>query len=72
MEFLTAGQLAQSLNVKRGTVYRWANEGTMPAVRLGNVWRFPKSEIEAWIESNRVKKSTTNNVEDLHVIGMKP
>ena len=31
----------------------WAQEGTLPAFRLGRLWRFRRAEIDAWLESHR-------------------
>ncbi len=48
-ELLTARQLQELLNVDRTTIYRMANSGKIPAVRVGNQWRFPREAIEMWL-----------------------
>ncbi len=48
-ELLTARQLQELLNVDRTTIYRMANSGKLPAVRVGNQWRFPREAIEMWL-----------------------
>ncbi len=45
--FLTKHQAAELLGVTHFTVTRWAREGTIPAKRIGNGWRFPLSKLEA-------------------------
>lgn len=50
---LTAGEVARLLSVSRGTVYRWADEGTMPSVRLGaTVVRFDRGAVLEWLEGH--------------------
>jgi excisionase family DNA binding protein len=35
------------------TIYMWAQNGKVPAFKLGASWRFRKSEIDAWLETQR-------------------
>jgi excisionase family DNA binding protein len=35
------------------TVYRLIKAGKIPAVRVGRQWRFRKTDIDAWLESQR-------------------
>lgn len=47
---LTAGEVASILRVHKVTVYRWAEEGTLKAVRIGNdTVRFRREDIDAMI-----------------------
>jgi PTS system nitrogen regulatory IIA component len=46
-------EVANYLRVKESTVYTWAQEGILPAFRLGRLWRFRRAEIDAWLESHR-------------------
>ena len=49
---LTVKQVAEYLQLKQSTVYTWAQEGKIPAVKVGRSWQFNQSEIERWIEEN--------------------
>ncbi|QCR39662.1 hypothetical protein C1N74_03955 [Microbacterium sp. SGAir0570] len=40
-----AGELARILNVSTDTTYRWARSGVIPALKIGNRWRFIVSEV---------------------------
>jgi len=33
-------EVADFLQVKESTIYTWAQEGTLPAFRVGRLWRF--------------------------------
>lgn len=44
-ELLTLEELAAFLKVSRDTVYRMAQKGKIPAVKVGNQWRFAQAEV---------------------------
>jgi len=52
-EWLTAGEAAQHLKVKRRTLLQWVREGKVPAHKLSGtqryVYRFLKSELDAML-----------------------
>lgn len=50
---LTVKELADELQLARDTVYRKANDGTIPGIKLGGAWRFYLSEV---VEACRPKK----------------
>jgi excisionase family DNA binding protein len=43
---LTARQVQGMLGVDRSTVYRMAEDGRIPGLKVGRQWRFPPEEIE--------------------------
>ena len=45
--FLTTREVQDLINVDRSTVYRMAEDGRLPAVKVGRQWRFPADRIEA-------------------------
>lgn len=49
--FLTTEEVLEYLQVNLRTVYRLIKAGKLPAVRVGRQWRFRKSDIDAWLES---------------------
>ena len=50
---MTLEEVACFLRLNKSTVYRLARDGTLPAWKLGNVWRFKKEAIESWIVSSQ-------------------
>jgi excisionase family DNA binding protein len=50
-EYLTTRQLEKILHVDRTTIYRMADDKRVPAVKVGNQWRFPRREIESWLKT---------------------
>jgi len=44
---LSARQVQMILHIDRSTVYRMAEDGRLPAVKVGRQWRFPEARIAA-------------------------
>lgn len=55
--FLTTEEVLGYLQVNLRTVYRLIKAGRIPAVRVGRQWRFRKSDIDAWLDSQRPRAS---------------
>lgn len=54
-ELLTTKELQEVLHVDRTTIYRMAESGRIPALKVGNQWRFPRQQIDQWLQrSNAV------------------
>ena len=51
-ELLTPEDLTKTLKVERTTLYRWARQGVIPAIKVGKYWRFRESDVEAALNSN--------------------
>lgn len=49
--YLTVKEVAQYLGMKASTVYTWVPE--MPHYRVGNLIRFRKEDVDAWMETKR-------------------
>ncbi|HBG60564.1 MAG: hypothetical protein A2243_04675 [Omnitrophica WOR_2 bacterium RIFOXYA2_FULL_38_17] len=48
-------QVAEYLGVHVSTVYKYAQEGTIPAFKIGSDWRFTKKHIDKWIDESMSK-----------------
>jgi excisionase family DNA binding protein len=59
-KLLTIEQIAEKLQISDTTLYKLARSGKIPAIKVGNQWRFKMEDIDRWLESqkvtNRVKK----------------
>jgi two-component system, cell cycle sensor histidine kinase and response regulator CckA len=51
--FLTTEEVLEYLQVNLRTVYRLIKAGKIPAVRVGRQWRFRKTDIDGWLDSQR-------------------
>jgi len=56
--FLTTEEVLEYLQVNLRTVYRLIKAGKIPAVRVGRQWRFRKRDIDAWLDSQRMRSGS--------------
>ena len=49
MTFLTTKDLQDLIRVDKSTIYRMAEDGRIPAVKVGRQWRFPSEAVAAWL-----------------------
>ena len=56
-EIMTAADLAVYLSFSKNWIYRKAEAGEIPGVRIGNRWRFKKSVIDEWMEGKVLGES---------------
>ena len=49
-EILTLEEVALYLRLKPQTIYKWAQEKRIPAVKLGKEWRFRRSILDRWLD----------------------
>ena len=50
-ELLTAKQVQEHLQVDRTTIYRMLKDGRLQGVKVGQQWRFPRSEVEGIVSA---------------------
>ena len=49
VDLLTSKELQAILQVDRTTIYRMADSGRLPAIKIGGQWRFPRQQIHQWL-----------------------
>jgi len=54
-EILTLKEVAEYLKLAEKTAYRLAADGKLPGFKVGGSWRFKESDIEKWIEEQKIK-----------------
>jgi len=50
LDLMTVEEVARYLRLKPQTIYKWAQEKRIPAVKLGKEWRFRKRIIDEWLD----------------------
>ncbi|MGE6482087.1 methylation-associated defense system helix-turn-helix domain-containing protein MAD1 [Psychrobacter namhaensis] len=48
-EVLTIKEVAEYLKVNERTIYRLAASNELPGFRVGNAWRFKRSDLDTWV-----------------------
>jgi excisionase family DNA binding protein len=51
-EIMTIEEVAKYLKLKPQTIYTWAQNGKIPAAKLGKEWRFKKTVIDKWFNQH--------------------
>jgi excisionase family DNA binding protein len=54
-DLMTTRQLQEVLKVDRTTIYRIVKRGELNAIRVGNQWRFPRHEVESWLNEHALQ-----------------
>lgn len=49
--WLSVEEIAEHLGVSKDTVYTWTSRKSMPAHRVGRLWKFQKSEVDQWVKA---------------------
>lgn len=43
--------IARHLGVSKETIHRWLKRRSIPAHRMGKLWKFKPSEVDAWVQN---------------------
>jgi nitrogen PTS system EIIA component len=54
---LNVRDAARLLNVSEKTIYRWINQGSLPAYRVNEQYRFNRAELLEWATSRKINVS---------------
>jgi PTS system nitrogen regulatory IIA component len=66
-QLMSIKELADYLKVNVTTIYLWSQRGQIPAMKVGNLWRYRRSDIEDWLNAQRnqpVKQEAATRVSD--------
>ena len=55
--WLSVEDIAKHLGISKETIYRWLERKTIPAYRMGRLWKFKASEVDQWV----MRDATTDN-----------
>jgi excisionase family DNA binding protein len=54
--WLTVKEVAQYLKLSTDLIYKLAQQGRIPASKVGAAWRFKKEKIDRWMDSNEKRR----------------
>lgn len=49
-------EITEYLGVSRDTVLNWIEKRNMPATKIGRLWKFKISEVEAWVKAGNARE----------------
>jgi len=58
--WLSVDEIGKYLGVSSDTIYRWIDRYSMPAHRMGRLWKFKKEQVDAWVEAGGAAGSEKN------------
>lgn len=58
-EVLDLRQAAAYLQISDDTLYKYASDGSIPAFKLGNRWRFKRSMLDGWMSQQVFERQNT-------------
>ena len=48
--WLSVDEIAAHLGVNPDTIYKWITRKSMPAHKVGRLWKFMASEVDQWVK----------------------
>lgn len=57
---MTIAEVAEYLRLGEATIYRLAQEGKIPGIKVGRSWRFKKGIIDAWFRTKEQHSNYTD------------
>lgn len=58
--WVSVDQIAEHLGVTRDSIYRWIDRKSLPAHRVGRLWKFKVSEVDDWVRAGGADDATGN------------
>lgn len=56
--WLSAKEVSEYLGVGRSTIYKWIERHELPAHKAGRLWKFRRSEVDAWLTAAKTTPRT--------------
>ena len=53
---MTIAELSKYLKISRSTLYKLAQEGKLPAQKVGRHWRFRRDAVDAWLKQQPTER----------------
>lgn len=47
--WVSVDRVAAHLGIAKDTVYHWIDSKNLPAQRIGRLWKFKLSDVDAWV-----------------------
>jgi len=60
--WVSVEEVAKHLGVARDSVYRWIESRGLPAHKVGRIWKFKLSQVDAWVEAGGAKADDDGEV----------
>ena len=61
--WLSVIEIADHLGVSKETIYRHLERGSIPAHRIGKLWKFKPSEVDKWMSEGGASRESESGKE---------
>ncbi len=62
--WVSIDDVAEHLGVTKLSVYRWIEKRSLPATKVGKLWKLKLSEVEAWMRDRNGKSPVRDRADD--------
>lgn len=60
--WVSVEEVAQHLGVTRDSIYRWIEHKSLPAHRIGRLWKFKLTEVDDWVRKDGAAEGNETKV----------
>lgn len=60
--WVSVDRIAEHLSVTRDSIYRWIDRKSLPAHRVGRLWKFQVSEVDEWVRMGGAAEDSDSRV----------
>lgn len=57
--WVSVDELAKHLGVAKDSIYRWIETKSLPAHKIGRLWKFKLSEVDTWVRDGGATPAQT-------------
>jgi excisionase family DNA binding protein len=57
--WVSVEDVAEHLGVVKDSIYRWIENRGLPAQKIGRLWKFKLSEVDAWVRAGGAIEAPT-------------
>ena len=62
--WLSVDEIAAHLGVNPDTIYKWITRKKMPGHKVGRLWKFLASEVDAWVKGGHAREDVSADTPD--------
>jgi excisionase family DNA binding protein len=62
IQWMSTQEAARRLGITTRTLYRFVDEGELPAYKMGRVFRLKRSDVDEFIERSRIQPGTLEHL----------
>jgi excisionase family DNA binding protein len=63
-KWISVEEIAKHLGVSKESIYRWLEKGKIPSHRVGKLWKFQISEVDAWVKNGGAQEPANKQSEN--------